>query len=262
MPLAKRDQPPILLVHLAAALGVGLLLGFMGPFGSYPSLERPVRYGFWLGLGLAGYGSAWAMALVLRSAERVARLNLVAQATVVGLASAIPMTFIASWALAYVQPGRTFAPPQLLLLFAAVAAVQLIIAALFLGLERGMRRPASTTMAERPVPAPRFLSRLPADLGSELFALQAEDHYLRVHTRAGSALILYRLSDALADLSGQDGLRVHRGWWVAADAVAGTQRDGTKLSLLLENGLRVPVSRAHVRSVNARQWPRIQERAA
>ena len=262
MPLAKRDLPPKILLHLAAALGAGLLLGFMGPFGSYPSLERPVRYAYWIGLGLAGYGSAWAINLVLRSASRLTRLNLVAQAMLIGLGSAIPMTFIVSWALAYVQPGRTFAPFQLPPLFVAVAAVQLLIAALFLGVERGMRRPASMKLAEQSTPVPRFLSRLPANLGSELLALQSEDHYLRVHTRAGSALILYRLSDALAELSGHDGLRVHRGWWVAADAVAGTQRDGTRLSLLLENGLRVPVSRAHVRSVNARQWPRIQERAA
>ncbi|WP_292050516.1 LytTR family DNA-binding domain-containing protein, partial [Brevundimonas sp. UBA5866] len=57
----------------------------------------------------------------------------------------------------------------------------------------------------------RFLQRLPAKLrGAELWAVQAEDHYLRLHTERGSDLILMRLSDAIDELDGLEGARTHR----------------------------------------------------
>ena len=37
-----------------AAIPVGLLLGFAGPFGSYPAYPTAIRYAFWLGLTAAG----------------------------------------------------------------------------------------------------------------------------------------------------------------------------------------------------------------
>ena len=71
--------------------------------------------------------------------------------------------------------------------------------------------------------APRrspFLDRLPLRLrGATIRAVQAEDHYLRLHTDRGSDLILMRLSDAVSELEGLEGARTHRSWWVAREAV-------------------------------------------
>lgn len=93
---------------------------------------------------------------------------------------------------------------------------------------------------------PAFLERLPRDLGGELIALQAQDHYLRVTTRAGSALVLYRFSDALRDMEGTAGIRVHRSHWVARSAVQRLVARGGRHSLLLTNGERIPVSRTYL----------------
>jgi DNA-binding LytR/AlgR family response regulator len=114
------------------------------------------------------------------------------------------------------------------------------------------RSPAEAS-DRRPVP---FLERVPSRLGRELIALEAEDHYLRVHTALGSELILARLSDAVAQLEGFDGLQVHRSWWVAADAVAGLVVQNGRLGLQLRNGLIAPVSRTYRGAVRARGWPR------
>ena len=46
-----------------AAIPVGLLLGFLGPFGSYPAYPTATRYAFWLGLTAAGVDSACGGAL-------------------------------------------------------------------------------------------------------------------------------------------------------------------------------------------------------
>jgi DNA-binding LytR/AlgR family response regulator len=99
---------------------------------------------------------------------------------------------------------------------------------------------------------PRFLERVPPAARGRLLALEMEDHYLRVHTDSGSALILHRMSDATAELAGIDGWRVHRSWWVAADAVRTVRRDGGRATLMLENGLEVPVSRS--------AWPALRDR--
>src|SRR5690606_15189181 len=71
---------------------------------------------------------------------------------------------------------------------------------------------------ERTPDPPRFLTRLPHRLkGAAIRAVEAEDHYLRVHTDQGSDLILMRLSDAVKELEGLDGAQTHRSWWVARD---------------------------------------------
>ena len=93
--------------------------------------------------------------------------------------------------------------------------------------------------------APSVLDRLPARIGRNVLALQAEDHYVRVHTDMGSALVLARLSDAIESLQGLDGIRVHRSWWARKDAVEQVTVQGKGLVLTLSNGVKVPVSQAY-----------------
>jgi hypothetical protein len=89
----------------------------------------------------------------------------------------------------------------------------------------------------------RLYRQLPVALGREVLALQAEDHYVRVHTPRGSALLLMRLADAVSDVGGLEGMRVHRSWWVAKDAIGSSRLEGRRLTLALTNGLSVPVTR-------------------
>ena len=67
MPLTKRELSSPWARHVAAAVALGLLLGFAGPFGSYPAYDRPVRYAFWLGLTAFGYLCALVSGAVIRS---------------------------------------------------------------------------------------------------------------------------------------------------------------------------------------------------
>ncbi len=97
--------------------------------------------------------------------------------------------------------------------------------------------------------------KLPSRLReARLIAMSAEDHYLRVHTDAGSDLVLMRLGDACALLPEEAGARVHRGWWVAKSAVEGRTRLSGKLTLTLTGGLTVPVSRAMQATLREQGW--------
>jgi DNA-binding LytR/AlgR family response regulator len=92
-----------------------------------------------------------------------------------------------------------------------------------------------------------LFSKVPRRLGYDVLMVRSEDHYLRVHTSKGDALVLYRLSDAIEELDdlGYRGLRVHRSYWVRLEAVEGSETDGRKTSLRLRGGLAVPVSRTY-----------------
>jgi hypothetical protein len=92
-----------------------------------------------------------------------------------------------------------------------------------------------------------LFSKVPRKLGYDLLMLRSEDHYLRVHTAKGDALILYRLSDAIEELEelGYRGLKVHRSYWVRLEAVERSESDGRKTNLRLRGGLSVPVSRTY-----------------
>jgi len=111
------------------------------------------------------------------------------------------------------------------------------------------------TVAAAPPAPPKFLERIPLKLrGGELWAVEAEDHYLRLHTSKGQDLILMRLADAVDELEGIEGAQVHRSWWVARDAIADARRGDGRATLTLKDGSEVPVSRTYARMLRERNW--------
>jgi hypothetical protein len=109
----------------------------------------------------------------------------------------------------------------------------------------------------RPVRADTGLLARARVCAEALAAIEAEDHYCRIHRRDGrSELIHYRFGDALEEVASLDGAQVHRGAWVAAQAVEGAERDGRKWRLLLAGGGSVPVSATYAAEARARGWLR------
>lgn len=243
--ISSRTWTSPLFISFCGAIALGVFLGFAGPFGSFQSLASPQRYAFWFGLVATGYGLAIATLQILRPAAAFARLPKVAAIVLVGLISTLPMMFVVAWALDVVF-GRSTPPGQLVSLYLSVAAVQLIIAGI-----------AAWPFLARPAPVAAdlntdpFFERVPDRLGRDLLALEAQDHYLLVHTRRGSALIYMRLSEAVQILPPQLGFQAHRRWWVARREVAGLRRDGHQTLIELTGGLTVPVGRTYLAAVRS-----------
>ncbi len=142
---------------------------------------------------------------------------------------------------------------------APVALLSLVTTSLNYLLQRPARMthaPAQSAADAGPAPAhPRLDARLPAHLrGAALIAVSAEDHYLRVRTDRGDALILMRLADALAELEGVEGARTHRSWWVARAAIRDARRGEGRGTLTLTGGIEAPVSRTYARSLRDAGW--------
>ena len=73
--------------------------------------------------------------------------------------------------------------------------------------------------------------------------MTAEDHYVKVIGDGRSEMVLMSLSEAAELVPPGAGLRVHRSWWVAQSAIAGSEKSGRDTKIVLETGLRVPVAR-------------------
>jgi hypothetical protein len=228
----------------ALALTIGLAAAALGPYGTGTLLTPAPRVLYWVVLIGLGWGQFVGTAFLL---ERYGRLALPARivATIAGasLPLALELTFINA---AVFGAETTLGALGTAYVQAAYLQAALVGALILVPMSLLRRTTAPPTAEPRPAPASgaRFLARIPATLGGRLLALEMEDHYLRIYTDSGSALILLRISDAVAELDGVDGWRVHRSWWVAAEAVTSVRREkGGRTTLRLANGLVVPVSR-------------------
>jgi hypothetical protein len=221
---------------LALAAFMAVFFTLIGPFGSYAEplprrFAQCVAYSF---IGLPVWAPCFRILLWL--AERRNIPQLIAR-PLAALIVTGPVA-LAVWLVAILGGGRT--PPNPLSIWLQVSAIALPVALASALLRQRAPPPSPDPAADQP---PRLHARLPAAVDAPILALQGEDHYVRVHTQKGSALILMRMSDAIAELDGQPGLQVHRSWWVARAAVAGAAKTGRRAEITLSNGLSVPVAR-------------------
>ena len=87
--------------------------------------------------------------------------------------------------------------------------------------------------------------QLPENLGRNIVALKAEEHYTRVFTEKGEALVLMRFRDAVALLEDLGGVQTHRSYWVNPAYVGEVVREGRSSHLHLSTGQQIPISRSY-----------------
>lgn len=227
---------------------IGLFLAVLGPFGNFFNGPLLQRIPYWVGM-------AWCGTLVYGSSVRLIldqgwprRRALAALALLVGVTAA-PFGVFSFWVASSIWPVLKHAPGLSPLVWYGegliVTAPQV---ALFYALHR---RRGSRARRARLASAPTDL--LGASPG-EVLCLSMEDHYVRVHTVAGSTLVLATMGQAIQALDGAAGLQTHRSWWVADRAVDRAVTQGRNLRLRLTNGLTAPVARTSVAAVRAAGW--------
>lgn len=251
------------MIDLAVMTAIGIVLGLIGPLGSYAD-PLATRLAYWLVLSYAGYLFYRPLSgLILRLGPALDLPDWPLWIFAVVVAS-IPMAIVV-WVVGYMFGPHSVPVPSLetaLQHYFGVLVIGAIITVVFnlLAPDRSasrVQKPAPQPTAEQPPfrsDQPRFFDRLPAELGTDLVALEMEDHYVRVHTALGSDLVLMRMRDAIAELGDLEGAQVHRSWWVARGAVEDVRRDGRNVRLVLPRGLEAPVSRANVQALRDEGW--------
>jgi DNA-binding LytR/AlgR family response regulator len=252
---ASPVAPPAFRRGLIIAALAGLFMALVGALGT-DEAGLPVRIAYWVPLMLTGSALGTGVAFGVQVWGRL-RAHMFAEGALVALLVALPLTAVVVGANQLAFDNRPGSALALAITFAIVLMVSSVMTAITYA-----TAPAVVTVpaaAPVPVPAvpppPRILARLPLHLRhARLLAIEAEDHYLRVHTDAGSDLILLRLVDAVAETDGLDGARCHRSWWVARAAVTAVERDGARTLLGVGPALRVPVSRSYLPELRAAGW--------
>ena len=225
---------------------------FMAAIGGMGSDVLPLapRAIYWLGMMVTGTALGLA---ILETARRYDFLEdqPLLQGALVTLGLFAPQTLIVAeaGALALHRPLQWSAviavAPPVLLISGALTALNYL----------SERAPRETHAAPAGAAPPRFFDRLPPRLrGADVYAVEAEDHYLRLHTSKGHDLFLMRLSDAIAELEGVEGAQTHRSWWVARDGIDGAQRGDGRARLTLKTGAEAPVSRTFARALREAGW--------
>lgn len=237
---------------IVPAVVIGAFLAFIGAFGTN-EMPLAIRMPFMMAIsfvgGLMGQTAYEAVERVPWVAAAWWRVGLAA-----GLAMFAPMAIFV-WAMISLMqaPGHRFLVDYLPGTFGVsfVTSMFFCMAVAWvhsLATRRGEGEVASAQPA-------KFLERLPLKLrGAEVWAVEAEDHYLRLHTSRGQDLILMRLADAIAELEGIEGMQVHRSWWIARDAIADAKRGDGRALLTLKDGSTVPVSRTYAGELRDKGW--------
>lgn len=235
---------------------IGAFLSFVGAFGSSGIPFLP-RTGFIILISWIGAG----MGIVLfRVAVRMrwTRGHRLLQGAVAGALMTPPMSLVV-WGSTQLIPGGAAPIHQIPGYIASsfVVCESMTMLVVFMNLRTGQAAAAQAALAQAMLVAapPKFLERLPLKLrGAEVWAVEAEDHYLRLHTSKGQDLILLRLADAIDELAGIEGAQVHRSWWVARDAIADARRGDGRATLVLKDGSEVPVSRTYAKIIRDLGW--------
>jgi hypothetical protein len=232
---------------LALWAAIGVVMAFLGPFGS---AERSLteRLLYWqacmVGGGLIG--------IAIDVPVRRMLPQFWPRLMTVSVLMTPPVTMLvgflnASLAGMQLTLGNVAEPwfQVFIVCFAAMALRQLVWA----------ERPTPAEPEPLADPAGAFRQRLSAKRrAAELIAVEAEDHYLRVHTDAGEELITARFGDALAELAAAPGFRTHRSWWVAADAIDEVRWLRGRGEARLKCGHIVPISRSQAAPLKAAGW--------
>jgi hypothetical protein len=235
---------PLTLTALAA---VSVVLCLIGPFGTLSSLPLLPRAAYWTALTVLGYITGyliayWVLRPSLSGKAHLARILLAGCLTgcaMIALVSAL------NWPVFGVVPlgpgSLTLATTTLVISIIVMAVIDLFSRHLKPAFPVGDDPNLNTGVP--------ILDRLPLDKRGPLVALSVEDHYVRVRTTVGEAMILMRLADAIREVGTNRGAQVHRSHWAAFDQVTSTTRDGDRAVLHMTSGGDIPVSRRHIPTI-------------
>ncbi len=242
-----------LLMRNARGLGIGVLaalfLSFSGAFGT-DGTPVALRLVYWAGLMIGGSAvGAVTISLIQRFEILETRPWLQGLLIVAIITGPIDLMVFYASAMMLPKPSESLTAltylPQVLIITAAMTALNYATE----------RRQQSTSSPAGRTETVRFLGRFPTKLkGATLLAVEAEDHYLRLHTDRGSDLILMRLADAIVELDGIEGARTHRSWWVAKAGIVEAARGDGRATLTLKDGTKVPVSRSYAAGLREAGW--------
>ena len=241
------DLPSLKTLFVSSSLG--LVLGLLGPFGSYgmPLMQRLL---YWVVLFNVGYFiyyithqiTGW----LFNNKQTDRQFNQAIQFITPTLLASIPLSYLVAFATQFLIDIEIGLTP-----LAIEVLPQVLILGLSIDFLMGLiyRDTVEIKQSKVEKPGQEFINRLPKELGEELICLVMEDHYMVVSTEKGEHMLLMRMKDALIELKNYPGMQVHRSNWIAIDKVKSVKKISRKTLLTMTNGIEISVSKKYLASI-------------
>ena len=230
-------------MSIFVTLCIGLIVGYLGPFGSF-QMPLASRLLYWVILIIVGN-------IIFSQTEKFCKwyfdkknFNIIIILLLTSLIGSVFLTFFVEYMTHLFFNLKIAYPDNFLYLFPKVFFLSFtlnVIGYLLDQVQNNRNQPKQHQVNDNP-----FINRIPDQLGSDLICFSMEDHYLNVQTDKGSHMMLLRMKDALVELKDYKGIQVHRSWWVALDAVQEVKKQTRKATLIMKNGIKVPVSQKYL----------------
>jgi hypothetical protein len=213
--------------------GVGVVLGLSGPFQTISLLSTGPRIAYWLFVAATTYSLGCFLSFFCSGLMRRQPIwvHIVVNSLVIGTAVTLTIETLNSVVYGPASGGETPSWAVLVLISGVI--------------EAGMH----LTRPKKPDITPPLLDRISAAKRGPLIALSSEDHYVKITTTNGVDLTLMRLSDAMKEVGGTEGMQIHRSHWVAFEHVVDIKRDKASNLAVLSNGETRPISRSYMTAV-------------
>ncbi|NNE57241.1 MAG: LytTR family transcriptional regulator [Hellea sp.] len=242
------ELPEILKKSAMSGLGIALIAGvILSILGPYDTLSLPVltRFIYWTSLSFIGGLGAYAFVpLAKKMGIEPSSWKLVfGQSITASIAVTACLIGLNLYRFQSVSPLAT------LYLFFFVWIISIVIASIAHLAETANRKPQLASSR-----APLIERIKPSLRSADIYALTAEDHYVRVITSRGDDLLLMRLGDAIKEAAPIKGLSVHRSWWVAEGGVKSVDKSDGKMTIKLRSGQSAPVSRSNQKQLRDSGW--------
>ena len=251
LPLDKINLDKRLMIKLPSLKSVlinlflGLVIGYLGPFGSFETTLQS-RLVYWVLVVFSGHFIYFNVIQLVAQFFKSKNVHPVIPFFISSLVSALLFSFVVIYISSFffdLQFDATqsfkFFFPKVFILGTVINIVRIMV--------NNFYELAHSAPKDVPVTADNlFLRRLPKKIGTELICFSMEDHYLHVHTDEGSHMMLLRMKDALVELEEYAGFQVHRSWWVASNAIVDVKREPRKATLIMKNEMAVPVSQKYL----------------
>ncbi|HOY77447.1 MAG TPA: LytTR family DNA-binding domain-containing protein [Hyphomonadaceae bacterium] len=245
----------------AISVVLGLIFAWLGVYQT-GQIPFPERFGYWTVLIAIGAGTSLIITPLLFE-KWLVKFHPAVPILVASLIISLPIT-AGIVAIDAISDGTVSAPQWWALQYLYVLVISLILTTGAWAADRYQdqkKATADAALAAANAPSAAalagstFADRLPVKFrAAQVYAVSAEDHYLRVHTSTGETMILMRLADAVRELAALEGQQTHRSWWVAKQGLADVAKGDGKVTLKLKSGAEAPVSRTYQKAVKDAGW--------
>lgn len=233
----------------AVLAGIIAVLGLAGPFDSFGTMSLAERTFYWALVVIGSFAVGLFVSMLTTVTVEGAGLPAPVALLLGSLVAALPIAAYNG----FVQAAffRSGLPAEFIEVLPYALVISVIVAFTYRYARGDEPEPAALGPGEGARVSSAVLDKLPQRIGKDVICVQAQDHYVKVTTPLGSALVLIKLGHAERDLAALDGLRVHRSWWVRKRHAKRLVRADGKLFVEMTDGATVPVGRKYREQVLA-----------